>query len=305
MKRKIKNILLIYKRSNYTKYLIKRKKLKKGKNRRLFKDELDQLKAAHDDHHRTLAVVTNALKVEKVNFKIYYRGHNINYKKYDLIITVGGDGTFLGAAKYITHQLILGVNSAPKHSVGRFCVAHHKNFASIIRKTLGGDFRYRYFQRLQVKHSQSKIVHHALNDVLISHKNPAVLCRYQIKVGSKQEKQRSSGIWIGTPAGSTGAIKSAGGRVLPAESKSFQYQTRELYAGKGGHYQLRKAVLKSTQKLSVVSLMNLGVVYIDGAHFYFPFDYGDQVEIQLSNSSLKRRRFFPFFSFFLLMRYFV
>ena len=65
-----------------------------------------------------------------IRFTESYRGRGIDYLKYDLIITVGGDGTFLEAAKHAKHQIILGVNSAPDHSVGRFCIANKYNFGN-------------------------------------------------------------------------------------------------------------------------------------------------------------------------------
>src|SRR5215470_17894056 len=47
----------------------------------------------------------------------------------DLVISVGGDGTLLGASHYVRGGMIIGVNSAPGDSVGHFCATNRKNFA--------------------------------------------------------------------------------------------------------------------------------------------------------------------------------
>src|SRR5215510_9546789 len=47
----------------------------------------------------------------------------------DLVISVGGDGTLLGASHYVRGGMMIGVNSAPGDSVGHFCSANREDFA--------------------------------------------------------------------------------------------------------------------------------------------------------------------------------
>jgi len=68
------------------------------------------------------------------------------------------------------------------------------------------------------------------------------MSRYYLQVGKLLEEQRSSGVWIATAAGSTGGLRSAGGKVLPKEDKKFQYKPRELYYGKKTCYHLKGGI---------------------------------------------------------------
>jgi len=125
-----------------------------------------------------------------------------------------------------------------------------------------------------------------LNDILIAHQNPAAMSRYAIRVNGTQEEQRSSGLWLSTAVGSTAAIKSAGGRVLPRESKAIQYLPRELYYGPGTTYRLTGGLVQLGRAIVLRSLMREGMVYADGEHLRVPFRYGDVLRVSRSPQPL-------------------
>ena len=181
----------------------------------------------------------------------------------------------------------MGINSAPEYSVGRFCIAQPDNFESILKKILEGRFKITNLQRIQISFSKNQKPINALNDVLICHQNPAMLCRYCLEINRNREEQRSSGIWVSTAVGSSGAIQSAGGKILSQYAKLMQYKPRELYQGKLKGYQLRGGVLDSKDSIKVISLMRRGVIYVDGAHQKIPFEYGDSIQIKLSSNPIK------------------
>ena len=126
-----------------------------------------------------------------------------------------------------------------------------------------------------------------LNDILIGHRNPAAMSRYFLTLKNVREEQRNSGLWIATAAGSSGAIHSAGGQALAPESKKIQYMPRELYEGFNPHYRLRGGALELKTPMVVESLMPDGVVFVDGAHFKYPFVFGDKIMISNSPQPLK------------------
>ncbi|MDO8580991.1 MAG: NAD(+)/NADH kinase [Candidatus Omnitrophota bacterium] len=286
MAKTFKNVLLLYKRSAYQLYFLDSKSSMRPQNPIVVK-ECEAFKEAHDSHYATLRTVARTLFRHGVRFTECYRGRNIPYSAFDLVITVGGDGTFLEAARKIKHQVMLGVNSAPKYSVGRYCVANKDNFEGILKRLLAGRFKIKHFHRLRVQFDHRRQPVEALNDVLICHRNPAVLCRYGIQRGSRFEEQRSSGIWVSTPAGSTGAIHSAGGKGMDPYAKKIQYVPRELYESKGSRYRLKGGIVPAGQKIKITSLMRQGMVFLDGAHQKFPFDFGSQLMISLSSHPVK------------------
>ncbi|MCR4338100.1 MAG: NAD(+)/NADH kinase [Candidatus Omnitrophica bacterium] len=279
------NVLILAKRTTYEIYL---EHLKSWK---LSARDLQRFKKTNENHQRTLREIEKNLQKYDVKYQKVYRGQHFKMASHDFVITVGGDGTFLEAARDVVHQLVLGVNSDPQRSVGRFCFARGENFERILKQCLSGKARVQVVNRLELSlfSNSSKVSRkiNVLNDILICHSNPAAMSRYGLVIGSKREEQKSSGLWVSTAAGSTGAIHSAGGKTLPLTSAHFQYQPRELYPGSGHRCQLTGGVLVPSQKIKVVSLMRDGKVFVDGAHLSFPFPIGEEILLKKSSQPLQ------------------
>lgn len=282
---KTRRILLLYKRTVYSRYK-SQKVLNSSVDPRLLKEQLRRLRNAHEEHTATLDYVKATLKRKGLSFAEYYRGGKIPFAEYDIIISVGGDGTFLKAAAGATHQLLIGVNSAPTTSVGRLCVARQDNFDEVIERTLAADHHEVCWQRLALTVCGQPACH-VMNDVLFAHENPAVISRYLIKLGRTIEEQRSSGVWVASAIGSTGAIGSAGGATLDPESGQVQYLPRELYSVFGRVYQLRGGVFGPRQKLTLHSLMPKGKLFIDGGNLTLTLAYGQSCEIARSRHPIR------------------
>jgi len=277
-------ILLVYKMSTYDYYRRTGRTLSSGScrfNRKRFIE-------THQRHYHTLAAVENFLKSKHAPYHKIWRGRRTNYAKFDLLITVGGDGTFLEAARYAEHQPVLGINSDPRWSVGRYCAAEPKNFKNAITKILSGHFKINRLTRLiLIKNSHQQRIR-ITNDALICHRIPASMSRYRIRVGRICEEQRGSGIWISSAAGSSSAIHSAGGRLIPWTSKKWQYLPRELYCGLCKQYRLKGGILRPGQSITIESLMKDGMIYADGAHYQITFGIGTKITIKQSQQPLNQ-----------------
>jgi NAD kinase len=281
------NILLLYKNSTYAGYFLSdRKRLARLKGL-LNTEEIKRFRRTHENHFWSLSHVEAVLKHRKLRFTKACRGTSLDYSRYDLIITIGGDGTFLEAARHVKEGTVWGVNSDPIWSVGRFCSGTPKNFEILLDKILAGKATVKKFNRLSLSFSDGTQSMNVLNDILICHHNPGAMSRYFLTVGRTREEQRSSGVWIATAAGSSGGLHSAGGKVLPQESKEFQYRPRELYRGKNIHYHLKGGILKPTQRITMTSLIREGVVFVDGSHVCLPFSFGDRILVRRSPYPLK------------------
>lgn len=279
---KIKRILLFYKKSVYRNYFIDKKSSLRGRRNLIPKAHLKRLQAVHKTHYETLQAVEESLKKCGVAYHKKSRGQKIDFKKYDLIITIGGDGTFLEASRHLKKQILLGVNSDPSTSVGSYCVATRKTFAYYLERALNNKAKLVQISRLRVQGQARNKRVDILNDVLIAHKNPAAMSRYQIQIGSLKEEQRSSGVWVSTAAGSTGAMHSAGGKVLSFSGQNFQYRPRELFDGFDCKYRLNGGVLQKRSSVKFISLMREGMIFLDGARAQWPFPFGDTVTIRRS-----------------------
>lgn len=281
-------ILLLYKTSTYASYFLSdRRRLAQLRGFFNSQEQLKRFRQTHENHFWALAYVEAALKRRKLKFAKFCRGSSVHYGRYDLIITVGGDGTFLEAARYLRDQVIWGINSDPAWSVGRFCSGHLRNFETMLERVIAGKVKARRLNRLSLSFDDGTPPMDVLNDLLICHQNPGALSRYYLMVGRIKEEQKSSGVWISTAAGSSGGIHSAGGKVLPQESKSIQYRARELYRSRGTKYRLTGGVLESGQKITLLSLMREGVVFVDGSHVCLPIPFGSSIHVRRSPHPLK------------------
>ncbi len=238
----------------------------------------------HACHYETLRKIETILKSFGLSSHQHLRGIKSDHRNYSLIITVGGDGTFMHAARHARKdQLILGVNSDPSWSVGKFCSANAVSFEAILRQTLlKPKFKKVYKLTACFLNENPMLKVESLNDILFCHANPAAMSRYTLAIGRMSEEQRSSGIWLSSAAGSTGAIFSAGGIRLPIESRAIQYMPRELYSGKEIHYDLKGGIIQHNKFIDITSKIPHGRVFFDGAHIKYPLTFGKTIRIQSS-----------------------
>lgn len=250
--------------------------------------KVNRFRETHEVHYETLTHIENVLKDRNLTYQKVERGRIDDYSEFDLIITVGGDGTFLEGARYIQDQLILGVNSDPKWSVGRLCLATRETFQDFLDGILSDEFETLLLNRMKADFKKSGQMIYFLNDILVAHANPASLSRYILSVDGQCEEQRGSGIWFSTAAGSTGAIHSAGGSILDLASGDFQYMPRELYRGWDHEdYQFLGGVFSGEVDVKVISLMAEGMVFVDGSHQRISFIVSEEVVISRAEAPLR------------------
>lgn len=288
MQKPYKNILLLYKNSTYASYFLSDRRRMAQLQGLINSQELKRFRKTHEKHFWALSYVEAVLKHHKLKYAKICRGTPIDCQRYDLIITVGGDGTFLEAARQLTTQVIWGINSDPSWSVGRFCSGNPKNFEAMLEKVMAGRVTINKLNRLSLVFDDGTQPMNVINDLLICHQNPAAMSRYYLTVGRAKEEQRSSGVWISTAAGSSGGIYSGGGVLMPVDSNGFQYKPRELYKGWARRkYRLNGEVLRANQKITVQSLMREGVVFVDGSHVCLPFSFGVFLHVKRSPHPLQ------------------
>lgn len=203
----------------------------------------------------------------------------------DLVVSVGGDGTLLRASHAAGPTPVLGVNSAPDHSVGFFCAARGATLADALRRAQAGRIARATLTRMEVTIGERVVSSRVLNDALFCHASPAATSRYIIELAARgedgfpgetiSEEQKSSGFWIGPAAGSTAAQCSAGGKVLPLESEALQLVVREPYTPKGERYRLRHTLVRPGEELVVRSKIRDATLFVDGPDEVHRAGYGD------------------------------
>lgn len=286
--RKIKRpkILIIYKKSVYEIYFVKQLEKVPLSKKIIKKGKLKDFEDSHLAHYRTLRHVQDVLDRMHIQYCTCDRSRMVDFSPFNLIVTVGGDGTLLSASSMIGSQLVLGVNSNPTVSVGRFCSATSDTFEAIFEQWISGKAAVRNLNRIHLNINNRATGIHVLNDVLICHKNPAAMSHYFLTVQGKTEYQRSSGVWISTAAGSTGASHSAGGPSLPILSSRIVYQPREQYIKDLKPYRLKGGAVAGDKGLKIRSNMEEGCIYIDGSRHWIPLGHGDVLKVKNSNRPL-------------------
>jgi NAD+ kinase len=246
-----------------------------------------RMRRSHEEHERTLAEVGATLDRLGVDVTWVRRGH----APFDpdgavLVITVGGDGTLLAASHRVGRTPLLGVNSAPSHSVGFFCGTRMGEVKSAIARALEGKMRAIELSRMTVLLNGAVVSKRVLNDALFCHCSPAATSRYLVKLGRVEEEQKSSGFWIGPAAGSTAAQRSGGGKILPLSSRLLQLVVREPYTPEGEKLRLTRALVPERAELQVRSKIREGRLFIDGPHEFVDVEMGDRLVFHRSDESL-------------------
>jgi len=253
-----------------------------------------RVRPAHVDHCETVDEVRQALTDLGAQAHWVARPHKFEVASgCDLVVTIGGDGTLLAASHGIGRGIpLLGVNSAPAHSVGFFCAAKKGTVRDSIASALRGHLQPTELTRMRVDLNGRLLHTRVLNEALFCHASPAATSRYILRVfGPRmhlvaEDEQKSSGIWVGPAAGSTAAQRSAGGSVLPLSSRHLQYVVREPYEPHRGVLHMAIGLIDVEECVSVRSKMRHGRLFLDGDHIVHEVDIGDTVTMSAADEPL-------------------
>lgn len=269
--------ILVKKRSTWEQYQRNREAFG-----RMTSASVSRLKASHERHAESVRVVSEAL--EKVEGRVWVvEGADIQFSTSpgDTVICVGGDGTFLSSSHAVGEYVgIIGFNSDPKFSRGRFCVGvptDSGDLQSLLKRVVSHRAKSTLVPRMTVQVDDTIVSNQVLNEILFSHSCPAAMTRFEL--GSK--RVASSGIWIGTGAGSTGALRSAGGKVFALTNPNLQAIVREpCEENKKGHISLVQTSFKFTSKTAD------GTIYMDGAFLRHPVGFDQVIRCYTSSEPL-------------------
>ena len=137
----------------------------------------------------------------------------------ELLVTLGGDGTVLKAAKEMLKPKtpILAVNMGRR---GYLTEVEPSEFEAAFTKWEKGDYELEQQWKLSVIH-QNRLLGEALNEALLLPTIPAKMLNLNLTLRGKRVFQaRADGIIVSTPTGSTAHSFSAGGPVLETSMDS-------------------------------------------------------------------------------------
>ena len=238
---------------------------------------VERIRLSHNKHETSIQNLKRLLESENIRYTFFGRedifpaNHNI-----DLLMSLGGDGTFIHCAQYNINIPLLGINSAPGESIGHYCKFSVLNDAAKLQKFLR-HLKTKIIEPQKIDRLEAYIDFKAievpvLNDILITEVNPAAICSYLIRYEDETEWHKSSGVWVSTNNGSTAAYHSAGGKQFGLynqdKKKQYAFFVRELY---GNQHCLRNKLVSEDDQFQITSNMPSGAIYIDGFKTKFNF----------------------------------
>jgi NAD+ kinase len=159
-------------------------------------------------------------KIRDKKFAKFAVKPNMLFSKADIIISLGGDGTFLNTARMIGRKEIpiLGINLG---NLGFMAEVSPDEIQKSIKEILKGNYKVFDLCVLSAKTSKGKEFY-GMNEIVIDKCNSIKMIEIEILYKNERVVHFvGDGIIVSTPTGSTGYSLSAGGPIISPYSKVF------------------------------------------------------------------------------------
>lgn len=252
-------------------------------------------KKAVAEAHRELESLGRVQVVDRQYVPNFIFGDN------DLVVAVGQDGLVANTLKYLTTQLLIGVNPDPARWDGVLLPFKVSDLRPVVQDVFRIKRQVKEVSMAKAVLNDGQIIY-AVNDLFVGQKSH-VSSRYQIEIAGKREQQSSSGIIISTGLGSTGWFKSilagAANIVGSVTNKKFKveqekgyewnmeylyFSVREPFPSKTSQTQLVFGRITKESSLKILSQMpENGVIFSDGIESDFlQFNSGIEATITVA-----------------------
>lgn len=159
-------------------------------------------------------------KIKTAKYKKYCSTFGNVMKNSDIIVSLGGDGTFLYTARLVGKREIpiLGVNMG---TLGFMAEVIPSGMKSFIKQILKGKYKISERVILSSRLPGGRVMD-GINDIVIDRERSIRLLEIEVLYNDEHVvKFVGDGVIISTPTGSTGYSLSAGGPVVSLQSKVF------------------------------------------------------------------------------------
>src|SRR5512137_145548 len=114
-------------------------------------EDLQEVRAGHNAHYASLDYVRKVLSEHGIDFCRSYMPYSEyeDFKGKDLVICVGGDGTVLNSAQYVTDSTPLLMVRSDKRSAGVLCEIDAKDFEAALERILADEFSVEQWTRAE------------------------------------------------------------------------------------------------------------------------------------------------------------
>ncbi|HEX75791.1 MAG TPA: NAD(+)/NADH kinase [Dehalococcoidia bacterium] len=194
----------------------------------------------------------------------------------DLILSIGGDGTMLRAARAVVpHAVpIVGINFG---SLGFMTELEAAEALDKLPQLLGGEGWIEERAMLEAELVSQGKNYHALNDVVVGRGSSARLIQVETRIGGEVlTTYRTDGVIVATATGSTSYSLAAGGPILYPQAREI------ILEPVCSHLTLDKALVLPPEAVIQlkVATSHQAMLSIDG-QVELPLRSGDKVEVKL------------------------
>ena len=174
--------------------------------------------------YNEFVTILDELGVENLNYKTFQKHEDLD-STFDLLFTLGGDGTILNAATLVKdlNIPILGINTG---RLGFLATVQKKEIENTIQSLIKKEYTIQERAVLQISTNDKNIhfnnINFALNEVTIARKNSTSMIGVEAYLNDEYlTTYWSDGLVIATPTGSTGYSLSCHGPIIMPESNNF------------------------------------------------------------------------------------
>ncbi len=210
------------------------------------------------------------------------------FRDKDLILAVGGDGTFIDMARFISDTTpVFGIVSNPETvasnnngSWGNYMLIQAQQLEQALNLMSQGCFEYATLNRLAVTVSGQTYL--ALNEVFINEQDSANTARYFITANGITEYHRDSGLLVPTGAGSpiNSWAFNANGIVFAPSSRLLQFISRETARfNKSGDQKVLAHGFSDAVEITSALRHNPRISLDSGLHLPFPIESKAQIAV--------------------------
>jgi NAD+ kinase len=209
----------------------------------------------------------------------------------DLVVTLGGDGTFLAGARLAAPRGIplLGVNLG---RLGFLTELEAEQVEDGIARFINGSYRIeeRTILQVTVRRAERNVVHAiGLNEVVVNRAGDARMLRVEIDVGGQEVGTiDADGIMVATATGSTAYALASGGPILEPTLRDLVLVPMNPFA-----LTVRPIVFPPGQDISLAIARGPAEMRVDGARRGRSIETGDTLRCGSHPRRLKVVRFSP------------
>lgn len=254
---------------------------------RLGKATQDQIQLSHDNQVQFIETFENlALELGlQIRFAREREMDQIHPGSNDLVISCGGDGTFLTCAQKYQTSILLGMNSdyKPKAGPGSFGALTSTNRTTLkknLLRLLEGDYFIDHWNRLQVTINGKAIDRYAVNDIYFGQKIAYQTCDITVIQSEIEQDFNCSGLLCCTGMGSHAWYYNAGGSPFSNELDAFGFSA--LFPNLKRTMKYSSGIVSSRHELTMIPQGDNYILSFDSKLDVIETELGDKIRVSLA-----------------------